>query len=511
MVRSQGDCGAERREGGDMATRGEATQVPGDVRLQRRAVGLPTAIATTFGLIVASTVLYTVTAGFALSYVWLAALGIALVTMYLQSMSLSELATMIPRAGSMNEYVRAGMGPFFATLTVLVGYIAIQFFPTTAESYIPASIIHDVLGADFLPIDLWIILLVGTVALLNIAGVRPYGAVEIGLTAVVAASAGIIGFIGLVGAGTTDPIGSALPDIGGFSWGGEAGLAGLLGLAIFTFVGMEYTCPLAEELENPRRDIPLGIFLGLALVAVPIVLFGLGGARYVPADQLGQFLPTTHVDVSEAILGNFGKWWMALISIAATLSTLNALIAGLPRILYGMGQTGQLPRFFSYLLPATRTPVVGIVVVALIPILMNLFVEPTSETFLSLILAGVLGWGTAYILIHMSQMILRFRAPDLPRPFRSPLFPIPQLLGIGLLALAAYKVFPVPHVKEDAYEYYLIFLAVAVVFSLLYNLFAYRSLGALFRPVPVEEVRREAALVAEDAPAEPGASSIRHD
>ena len=471
----------------------------GDVGLERRAVGLPTAISTTFGLIVASTVLYTVPSGFALSYTWLLALGIGLLTMYLQSMSLAELATMIPRAGSMNEYVRAGMGAFFASVTVLMGYVAIQFFPTTAEAAIPSTILHDVLGADFFPIDLWVAILVGSVAILNILGVRLYGRVEVLLTFAIVVSLAVIGFIGLIGAGTNDPIGGALPDIGGLAWGGEAGLAGLLGLAIFAFVGMEYTCPLAEELERPRRDIPLGIFLGLSLVAVPLLLFGLAAARYVPGEQLGHFAVTTHVDVARAILGDFGKWWMALISIAATLSTLNALLAGIPRILYGMSLTGQLPRFFGYLLPATRTPVVGIVLVALIPIVMNLFVEPSSLTFLALILAGVLGWATAYLLIHVSQMILRLRAPGLARPFRSPLFPIPQLLGMGLLALAAYKLFPIPEVKDDAYRYYLIFLAVAVVLSLVYNLFAYRSLAALFRPVPVEEVRREAEAVAEDA------------
>ena len=496
-----------------MATRADASGGgPGGGGLERRAVGLPTAIATTFGLIVATTVLYTVSSGFGLSYVWLAALAIGLLTMYLQSMSFAELATMIPRAGSMNEYVRAGLGPFFATLAVLVGYVAIMLFPTAAEAFAPSAIIHDVLGGDFMRIDLWIILLVGVVALLNVAGVRPYGAVEVALTAAVVVSLLLIGLIGLLGLGSGDPIGSALPDIG-FSWGGEAGLAGLLGLAIFAFVGMEYTCPLAEELENPRRDIPLGIFAGLALVALPLVLFGMASARYLPADQLLQFAPTTHVDVSAAILGETGKWWMGLVSIAATLSTLNALLAGIPRILYGMGLTGQLPRVFSYLLPATRAPVVGIALMALAPILMNLFVDPTAGRFISLILAGVLGWATAYILIHASQMLLRMRAPEVARPFRSPLWPLPQLLGIGLLALAAYKLFPVPEIKEDAYRYFLYFLGVAAAFSLVYNLAALRSVAALFRPIPVEEIRREAERAGEELPppVRPDAPDLRHD
>jgi amino acid transporter len=150
---------------------------------------------------------------------------------------------------------------------------------------------------------------------------------------------------------------------------------------------------------------------------------------------------------------------------------------------------------------------------ALAPILMNLFFDPTAATFISLILAGVLGWATAYVLVHFSQMILRVRSPELPRPFRSPLFPVPQVVGLVLLALAAYKLFPVPDIKEDAYRYYLYFLAVAVVFSLAYNVVRYKSFGALFRPIPPEEIRRETEQISADLgqPVEPGAPHLRHD
>src|SRR3712207_2486749 len=98
--------------------------------LERRAVGLPTAISTVFGLIVATTVLVGVGQGFAASWIFLVALGIGLVAMYMQALSFSELATMIPKAGSMNEYVRAGLGAFAGSITALMGYVAIMVFPT---------------------------------------------------------------------------------------------------------------------------------------------------------------------------------------------------------------------------------------------------------------------------------------------------------------------------------------------------------------------------------------------
>jgi len=156
---------------------------------------------------------------------------------------------------------------------------------------------------------------------------------------------------------------------------------------------------------------------------------------------------------------------------------------------------------------------VGIVVISLIPILMNAFGAAEGAGFLKLILAGVLGWVTAYFLIHVSVVMLRLREPNATRPYRSPLMPIPQFLGAGLLALAAYKIAP-PGIESDSIYYrWLIFLVVAAVFSLVYNLYAYKSLGAIFRPVPLAEVQRETERIEEELPppVEPGGPHLPHD
>ena len=237
--------------------------------------------------------------------------------------------------------------------------------------------------------------------------------------------------------------------------------------------------------------MPLGMFVGLALIAVPLLLYGLAATRYLPADKLGDPTQLTNMNVAIAMLNDTGKWWMGLVSIAATVSTLNALLAGIPRLLYGMAYTQQAPRPFGYLLPATRAPVVGIALVAAIPIGMNVFDAATSSTFIELILAGVLGWATAYILIHASLMSLRLREPTAVRPYRSPLFPLPQLIGTGLLIWAAVKIFPDPTIRDHIYRDYLIFLGVSAVVALLYNLFTMKSLTAQFRPIPLRDVYAE--------------------
>ena len=484
-----------------MAAEPTAAQAP-EIGLEKRVVGLPTAIGTTFSLIVASSVLATVAGGFFASWVWLIALAIGFITMIFAAMSFSELATMIPRAGSMNEYVRAGLGPFFATITVGVGYIAVQLFPGTAENFASSLVTADILGApgDY---KFWAVVYMVFLAVINLLGIRPFAALEVTLTFLVAGTLLVVGIVGLAGQGTTDPIGSALPDID-LTW---SLLSALLGIAIFTFVGVEYTCPLAEELKRPSRDIPVGIFVGLALISVPVVLYGLAAARYVPGDALSSFAPTLPIDVGVAIFGDAGKWLMGITMILASIGTLNAVVAGVPRILYGMALTRQLPSPFAWLIPATRAPWVGIIVIAAIPIGMNLAGQAEGAGFIQLILAGVLGWVTAYVLIHISVMLLRRREPRAGRPYRSPGMPIPQLLGIGLLGLAAYKIAPPGIEASSIYWRWFIFLVIAAAFSLVYNLYAYRDLGAIMRPVSLAEVHREAELIEEELPLplEPGA------
>jgi amino acid transporter len=483
-----------------------AAQAP-EVRLERRAVGLPTAIGTTFSLIVAGGVLITVGQGFAASWVFLAALGIGLVAMYCQSMSFSELATMIPKAGSMNEYVRAGLGPFFATVTVLVGYVAIQVFPGSAEGLFLGIVINGFLGGG-LTVKAWVWICVGFLVVVNILGIRPFAVLEIFLTVSVALSLLVIGIVGLAGGGSGETIGG-VPDVS-FTW---SLLSTLLGLAVFSFVGVEYTCPLAEELKRPSRDIPWGIFIGLTLVSIPLILYGLAATRYIPGDQLGDPTQITSMNIGIAIFGEAGKWWMGLVMIFASLGTLNAVLAGVPRILYGMALTRQLPSVFGYLIPATRAPAVGILAMALIATLMNQFEATTSATFIELILAGVLGWATAYFLINVSLVSLRLREPQARRPYRAPLFPVPQIVASGLFALAAFKIFPDPTARDHIYRDFGIFLAIAVGFSLVYNLFAYKSLGAIFRPVPLSDVHREAELIEEELPppVEPGRPHLPHE
>jgi amino acid transporter len=228
-------------------------------------------------------------------------------------------------------------------------------------------------------------------------------------------------------------------------------------------------------------------------------LWGIAATRYIPLDELGDPTQITNMNVAIAIFDDVGKWWMGILSVAATLSTLNAVAAGVPRIIYGMSQTRQMPSILGWLTPSTRAPAIGILLVSIPPIALNVTDQTLEGGFLELILAGVLGWGLAYIIIHVTQIVLRVREPNARRPYRSPLFPIPQLIGIALLLIAGFNIFPDPEIESNIYTDFGVFLVISVLFSLLYNLVTYGPVK-MFRPVPLSEVYRESEVIAERMP-----------
>ena len=113
--------------------------------------------------------------------------------------------------------------------------------------------------------------------------------------------------------------------------------------------------------------------------------------------------------------------------LLASAATINTLLASVPRILYGMALEGSLPKVFAYVHPRFETPMVAIGAVAAIPAGYAVVIDGDVDRILHLILAGVCAWIFAYLLVNVAIISLRVRRPDLDRPYRAPLFPLPQI------------------------------------------------------------------------------------
>jgi amino acid transporter len=172
---------------------------------------------------------------------------------------------------------------------------------------------------------------------------------------------------------------------------------------------------------------------------------------------------------AEAVMGDFGRIWLGIAVLLASAATLNTLLAGIPRIFYGMAKDGTLPGIFGYLHPRYKEPWFGIVVVALIGIVGAVLLDGDVTSIIELILAAVMAWIFSYILVNISVMLLRSRRGDIVRPYRTPLYPIPQLLASAGMLVAAWYIAPPGLTRGDIYVPFFIGLGICALYALVWT------------------------------------------
>ena len=127
----------------------------------------------------------------------------------------------------------------------------------------------------------------------------------------------------------------------------------------------------------------------------------------------------------------FGKGAVIIatvMALTATCSTVNTVLAAVPRMLWGMAENGQAFPQMKVLHKRFGTPWIAIVFVAIIIALPFLLMGPDS--IITLLIAASTSWLLAYIIAHINVMVLRRRHPDLPRPFRTPWVPVVPILSV---------------------------------------------------------------------------------
>ena len=467
--------------------------------LEGGVVGFPTALASSVGVILASPVILTVTTGFGLGGgVFAIAMAIALVMMLAQSTTFAEAMCLLPTSGSVYDYISCGLGRFAAITGTIAAYFLVHVFAGTAEtilSGIMATVnfdtVQEVLDRTG---TAWLVGvgLVVTFGIVNFLGITAFSRAEIILTGFMWSTLMIFSVAGVLSAPLVH-----LEGLYGKAPGTDlTTVFSFVGMAMFMFVGCELVTPMAPEMRNAARNIPRGMALGLCLVALLMYTYGAALCRQVvnvavnPEGTLHILeTPQAIPAFAKQVMGPFGKIWIGFGFLFAGAATLNTLMAALPRILYGMALDGALPKVFSYLHPRFKTPLVGIAVSVAIPCLHAWYLKGNLDKIMNLVLAAVCSWGVAYLLVTLSVVSLRIRRPDLPRAYRSPFFPVPQVISSVGIVLGIWYVAPPGMNPRDIYVPFLVMIGIIAAYALFWTVFVMRVNP--FKPVPVEEILAE--------------------
>lgn len=450
----------------------------------KRSLGFISCLSISMGLVVASSTLVTLGQGMGIAGTgFVIAMFCAWILQHFSAQSFAELSCMMPHAGGLRSYTRVALGALPAMVATIAGYLIPNFFAAPAELAIAGSVV----SATFLPTVSPVLIggiLLFILVLLNILGVDIFAKSQITFTMVMMIAIAGLGLVGLTGIAA--PASFQIGEMPFNPMGWE--VLSLTALAIWLYIGIEFVTPMAQEVKNPEKHIPIAMTIGLLIIFGINLLYGLASLRYVGLDELAESI-SPHILVAEAVLGTPGLIIISLVSIFATASTINTVIAVVPRMLYGMAANKELPAIFGKLHPKFRTPWIGIL--GLSGVIAAFYFGGIAETqnILVFLLAAVSSWLLAYIVAHIDVIVLRVRYPQFKRSYRTPFFPVPQILGsIGML-FAFINIFPEPDIRNEIFLWSGTFLAGTVIYSIIWIKLVMKE--KLFQPTPILDAIRE--------------------
>ena len=209
---------------------------------------------------------------------------------------------------------------------------------------------------------------------------------------------------------------------------GQFGVDGIMraaSIVFFAYIGFEAVSTAGQEAKDPAKDMPFGIIGSLIVCTVIYMLVAAIMTLLVPYQSLN--VP----DPVAVVVDSFGpSWgWLAKIikvgAIIGLTSVVLVLMYAQTRIFYTMARDGLLPKVFSRVHPKFKTPAINTVLVGVITAVAAGFFDIN-------VLGDMTSVGTlaAFAIVCLSVIYLRRAAPELPRGFTVPFYPVLPVLGI---------------------------------------------------------------------------------
>jgi basic amino acid/polyamine antiporter, APA family len=196
-------------------------------------------------------------------------------------------------------------------------------------------------------------------------------------------------------------------------------------IVFFAYIGFDAISTAAEETKNPQRNMPIGILAGLGICTLIYVIVGIVATGLVPyaelkgADPLAKALDVAGLKTASWII-SFG----AVVSLTAVLLVFQY---GQPRIFFAMARDGLLPRWAAKVSTKRRVPHITTILTGVVVAVGALFADENEIYDLTNI-----GTLSAFAIVCIGVLVLRYKEPERPRPFRVPFVLPVTIIGAGL-------------------------------------------------------------------------------
>ena len=318
---------------------------------------------------------------------------------------IGELSSAIPAEGGYYAWVRRGCGKFWgfqeAWLSLMASIFDMAIYPALFVAYLKHLI------PWFAPHGRGVMVALAVVAvctLLNLAGVRAVAGTSLWLFAALSAPFAVICILAPFRHGT---LAAAAPPSAS-----TVGIVGGILIAMWNYMGWDNASTIATEVDRPQHTYPRAIFLAVLIVALtyllPVAAMALTGLS-PRAWETGSW-----AEIAGMLGGNWLRVALVFGGMFSAFGMMNALVMSYSRLPLAMAQDGMLPGVFARLHPRTRAPWVAILVCALG------WAVCLGLDFERLVTIDILLSGASVLLEFAALVALRYREPELARPFRVP-------------------------------------------------------------------------------------------
>ncbi|MGV9709299.1 ethanolamine permease [Gordonia sp. NPDC003424] len=344
--------------------------------------------------------------GLAIAAIVIAAMYIAMV------LGMAEMSSALPAAGGGYTFARRALGTWGGMATGTAVLIEYAIAPAAIATFIGAYV--ESLGLFGIRDGWWVYLAVYALFIgIHLAGVGEALKVMFVITAVAlvgllifgVAAAGDFSWAHLTDIAPTDAAGASA-----FLPHGYLGIWAAIPFAIWFFLAVEGVPLAAEEAKDPARNVPRGIIAAISVLVLTcaLVLFlttGAGGAAAM-ADSGNPLVEALGSGTAATVVNYIG--------LAGLIASFFSIIYAYSRQLFALSRAGYLPKALS-VTNSRKSPTLALIVPGVVGFILSL----TGQGAMLLNMA-VFGAALSYVLMMISHIVLRFREPDMARPYRTP-------------------------------------------------------------------------------------------
>jgi ethanolamine permease len=335
--------------------------------------------------------------------------------------SYTELTTSIPHAGGAFAYAYRAMGPIAG---LIAGYATLVdfLFATPAIAFALGSYLHFLYPS--IPVLQSAVLFNIVFMSINVWGVKESASFSVFIT--ILAVAELLLFMGVISPHfkMSNYISHPMP----FGW---SGIFAALPFAVWFYLAIEGVAMVAEEVEEPKRNIPKGYLYGLGtlmFLALGVMILTGGITDWRKLSNLDYPLP----EAIGIVLGKSNGLTkiFASIGLFGLIASFHGTILASSRQVYAMARSTYLPGFLSAVNHRFKTPHWAILAGGVIS-----FIALYTGTTAQIIIISVMGAVLMYMMSMISLFILRKKEPELERPFASPFYPYFPAIALVLSAI----------------------------------------------------------------------------